>query len=411
MNDVLIIGSGPSALTLAVACGRQGLSVLCVALDPMQRWKQNFGSWTDEMVGSELETCIDKSWANPLVFTPHRTALHQNYSRIDTPKLQEHLLNTAQELGITLRAGRVLSVDHQPTHSTVTLSGGEALKARLIVDATGHTENFLKKSGGHASAWQVAYGQFLRVEGGHPWAADEMVLMDYRIPDRVRGHRDWNRSPTFLYVMPMSSDLVFVEETVLIHRPGISMQVLADRLAVRLADVGIRASSVESEEHCMIRMIGANPEIGQRTVGFGAAGGMIHPATGYSVTRVFREAPIMAGVLANHLDEGGSPARAAAAAWGALWPADRRRQWELYGFGADMLCQLDARQCQAFFNAFFAMQPKLWRGFHSATLPASGVAQAMSSLFFKSRASTKRMLLSAGASRKGIRLMRELMRA
>ncbi|MEL6342613.1 MAG: lycopene cyclase family protein [Myxococcota bacterium] len=409
MNDILIIGSGPAALTLAAACGEHGLSVCVVAPDPDARWKQNFGTWEDELHGSEFETCVDRTWSNPLAYTPKRQDLRRSYARINTPKLQDMVHAKVDAVGVRLRRGTVRSVDHMSTHSVVALTKGDNLCARIVVDATGHSKNFLRKSGGWSDAWQTAYGQLLRVRGGHPWSDDEMVLMDFRVPSGA--NRGWRRRPTFLYVMPMGPDHVFVEETVLIQRPMIGMDELRARLQVRMRDVGLSVASVEEEERCVIRMIGARPVIGQRTLAFGASAGMIHPASGYSVSRVLQQAPHLAETLAAHLGAGVDLTTTSQAAWATLWPQDRQRQWELYGFGADMLCALSAAQLQQFFQAFFAMRPELWHGYLSATLPPTGIAKAMSSLFLNARMSTQRMLLSAGASRRGITLLRGMMRA
>ena len=69
------------------------------------------------------------------------------------------------------------------------------------------------------------------------------------------------------------------------------------------------------------------------------------------------------------------------AAWQALWPAARQRQWALYRFGAQILCDLDAHDTRRFFDAFFKIDSSLWTGFMSATLSPLGLARAMAAVF------------------------------
>ena len=205
--------------------------------------------------------------------------------------------------------------------------------------------------------------------------------MDFTGPDEP---------PSFLYAQPLSRDRVFVEETVLIGRPEVPVARLQDRLYRRLSRLGVSIENIEHTEQCRIQMIGPQPVFGQRTVGFGAAAGMIHPATGYHLARL--------------------PATAARAAWSALWPAERRQQWALYRFGAKVLCELDGDDTRRFFSAFFAIEPALWSGFLSATLSPLSLARAMATVFSAASLSTRRQLLSAGASGSGLELLRDLSR-
>ena len=62
---------------------------------------------------------------------------------------------------------------------------------------------------------------------------------------------------------------------------------LKRRLLKRLEFHGIEFAlgSVREEEFCYIPMGGAMPTIPQRVVGFGGAAGLVHPATGYMISR------------------------------------------------------------------------------------------------------------------------------
>ncbi|CAI5963116.1 unnamed protein product [Closterium sp. NIES-65] len=103
---------------------------------------------------------------------------------------------------------------------------------------------------------------------------------------------------------------------------------------------------------------GSLPLTTQQHLGFGAAASMIHPATGYSITRSLTEAPHYATALAAALR---SPSRtsleAATQAWDHLWSAERKRQQSFMIFGLELILQLDAPATRDFFNAFFKLPP------------------------------------------------------
>lgn len=64
----------------------------------------------------------------------------------------------------------------------------------------------------------------------------------------------------------------------------------------------------------------------QTVTAFGAAANLVHPATGFSVSRSFREAPAFADELARAVREGVPVAEASRRVWDKLWPEERRAQ-------------------------------------------------------------------------------------
>ena len=73
---------------------------------------------------------------------------------------------------------------------------------------------------------------------------------------------------------------------------------------------------------------GPLPKARQEHVGFGAAANLVHPATGYSVTRSMGVAPDVARVIADSLRAadatGASSAEVAEKAWDTLWSDELR---------------------------------------------------------------------------------------
>ena len=394
--DLLVLGSGPSALVLAVEAANRGMRVSCIAPRPEARWSQNFGSWSDELAGTVAADCVEASWAAPQVSTPRRAdvILDRRYARVHTPRLQARLREACADAGVVIERGSAVGISHSDHGASVTLSDGCTRAAAAVVDATGAGSPFLSRRGNQVPGYQTAYGQLIRVTG-HPWRCGEMVLMDWSPSNGVRDIDDEADTPSFLYAMPLGWDLLFVEETVLVRRPPTSHWELARRLDRRLERLGIQRVAVLEEEFCTISMGGPSPVLGQRTVGFGAAAGLVHPASGYSLARSLQHAPAVADALVAGLAE--SPAAASQAAWAALWPEDRRRSWELFRFGMDVLCSLDRDATGRFFDAFFDLPSERWAGFLSATLPPSGVSRAMAELFAHADIGTRLTLMGHGA--------------
>ena len=217
-------------------------------------------------------------------------------------------------------------------------------------------------------------------------------------------------APSFLYAMPgeegekeenetsSSSPTptrrrVFLEETCLVSRPPLPFSTLQRRLHRRLNAAGVKVISIEDEEWSFIPVGGPLPRGDQLLTAFGAAGGLVHPATGYSVARSLREAPVVAAAVAKAVEEekkkrstdassdssnsspfatsGIAPEALSSAFWGALWPADARRAAAFHVFGMELLAKLGPADTDAFFGAFFALPARLWRGFLSSRLSSA----------------------------------------
>lgn len=125
------------------------------------------------------------------------------------------------------------------------------------------------------------------------------------------------------------------------------------------------------------------PDPSRPLTAFGAAAGLVHPATGYSLARSLAEAPAFAAAAAAALKNDASPSSSSAAAvsaavWASLWPASRRKAAAFQLFGMELLARLGPADTDAFFRTFFALPAPLWRGFLASTLsPASLVGFAL----------------------------------
>jgi lycopene beta-cyclase len=302
--------------------------------------------------------------------------LDRCYAMFATDRLQHVLRARADASGCGIETGTVRRIEHDDLGSTLELTDGRDLRSSVVIDASGAASRFLTRSSDDAPAWQVAYGQLIDVPS-HPWFEGEMVLMDWR---PIESRATVAELPTFLYVLPLGKNLLFVEETSLCARPAAAISTLQSRLHRRLRGLGIETRDVLAEEHCRIPMGLPLPRRDQRTLGYGVAAGRVHPATGYQLARSLETAPAMARAIANALGTNG-PIEASAAGWRAVWPREDILQWELYAFGTNFLCSLGAQDLRLFFRAFFSLPTAEWHGFLSGTLGVPRLARAMGRVF------------------------------
>lgn len=281
-----------------------------------------------------------------------------------------------------------VQADQRTTH--VRTSSGVEMNCRLVTVAAGAAAGkFLKfEEDAPIVAAQTAYGIEAEVEGyADAYSPDLMTFMDFRrhhtgLWDEgglrleagkhpANGEGLWGtagEAPSFLYAMPLGGNRVFLEETCLVAKPALPFAVLKRRLDRRLRALGIRVKEVHEEEWSYIPVGGPLPLGDQSLTAFGAAANMVHPATGFSVSRSFREAPRVAEEMAAVLSAGLPVPQAAARVWDRLWPQENRTQASFHVFGMELLASLDLKDTNSFFSTFFSLPTYYWRGFLASRL-------------------------------------------
>lgn len=376
--DLLVLGAGPAGLAVATSAAAHGMRVACVDPAPRAPWQRSFGMWSCEAAELGDLAPIEASWARPVVdlggASPAasereeegRFVLDAPYCRIDVAELQRRLHASAVAGDVELVTGRAVAVSALGRKIRVDLEGGGAIRAEVVVDASGAASPWIQRGARRAPAFQVAFGRLVEVDS-HPFAPGEMALMDYRpIPGEAS-------LPTFLYALPLGPHRIFVEETSLAGRPAVPLAVLERRLDSRLRHLGIIARRHTVEERCVIPLGIARSRRDQDVLAFGAAAGMVHPATGYQLARALRLAPRVAARLA----ASGGPRSRIRAAFDVVWPPGQQRAWELYTFGMETLLRLDHAGIRRFFRAFFAQDRATWLPYLRGTASPVGVARAM----------------------------------
>lgn len=358
---MVVAGGGPAGRALARACARRGLATILVDPAPARRWQATYGLWADELpsIPAGAVACAPST---TLAFGTGPHILERQYLVADNDGLRDWLSG-----GYAVVAGTVSEARHGRHGTSVRLSDGRVLAAGLVFDVSGARRVL---SGGMPKGnryEQTAFGAILPAEEAQRLAdcPDTAVFMDWR-----------GTESGFLYLLPLGDGTVLVEETSLARRPGLPLDLLATRLRARLAAAGIDHRGREERVRIVLDL--PFPRRGP-VVPFGVSAGLVHPATGYSVAISVRLADPVADAVASAWDDG--PARAAAAARRALWPASARAVHRLRRHGLRALCGMPPELVPVFFDLFFSLPTDLQRAFTSGREDVSGTTEAMSALF------------------------------
>lgn len=348
-----VIGDGPAGLAIAAACAGTGLTVRVHGEG--RAWDPSYAAWRDEvpMVPDEVFTSVTPivDVVAPGAGVPRRHRIDRSYGVFDNQALRSHLLG-ALPAG-SFEPGRITPDD--------LAAGPAALGADVMVIATG--ADLTSPPG----SWQTAHGVVLHeVPEQLDLDPAAVTLMDWRQPLEGPGG-----PASFCYVVPVH-DGWLVEETVLAADPAFAPDLLRQRLIARLGPGGeeVLAGAVRIEE-VRIPMGASRPTTGRPgMVPFGAAAGLIHPATGYSVAASLRAAPRVAAAIA----AGDDPSA-------ALWPRPYRRARVLHDYGLAALVRLDAAETGAFFDAFFGLPTERWADYLRVDVTPARLAGVMARVF------------------------------
>ncbi len=397
--DILILGSGPAALCLASELAKQNLYIKGISTKaPNEKWENTYGIWASELEELGLESLLSHRWSKTVSFFGNGETEKGNiptnhkydYGLINQEAFQNELLNKCN--GIEWLNDTAKEISEKNNLSEVVCLSGIRLKARLVIDASGHKSNFVKRPAKNAIAQQAAYG-IVGKFSSPPVKEDHFVLMDFR-PDHLN-HQEQLSSPSFLYAMDLGNETFFVEETSLASYPALSQDDLRKRLFIRLKNKGIKVKEVFHEENCLFPMNLPLPFKKQFVLGFGGAASMVHPASGYMIGSLLRRAPLLAEKLAIFLKEPNlSSLELATRGWRVLWPYELTQRHKLYQYGLNRLMSFDESRLRSFFSNFFKLSTKEWVGFLTNTLPLPKLIYVMTKMFINSPLKVKLGMLN-----------------
>lgn len=343
--DLIICGLGPAGRAVAHRALAAGRSVTVLDPHPDRIWTPTYAAWADELPGWLAPAAIAATVPAPTAWALREHRIDRAYQVLDTAALQRALRID----GAVVRAERALEIGPGWVRTETGVVHGER-----VVDARG-----LSRSPRRAE--QTAYGIVLA-------GTDRTLFMDWR-PDNGADPAD---PPSFLYAVPLGPDTVLYEETCLAGRPALAPDVLRTRLEHRLRARGITHTGAEPVERVRFPIEGGAPGRGR----FGAAGGLTHPATGYSVATALR----LADAVVTDARRDTSRVHTVAA---------------LRRAGLRSLLALAPADIPVFFDAFFALPVPLQRAYLSGHDDPRGTVAAMRALFTALPPRPRRTLVTA----------------
>jgi len=297
--DILILGSGPAALCLASELAKQDLNIKGISTkSPNEKWENTYGIWASELEELGLESLLSHRWCETVSFFGNGnnkkgnipTKHNYDYGLINQEAFQNELLKKCK--GIEWLNETAKDIKQKNKLSEVICFSGLKINARLVIDASGHKSNFIKRPVQNEIAQQAEYG-IVGKFSSPPVNKDQFVLMDYRNDHLNEEQR--KEPPTFLYAMDMGNGKYFLEETSLGLVNPLTMENLKERLEKRLSYRNISITSMQHEElGLFLPMNMPIPDFKQQILGYGGAASMVHPASGYLIGNVLRRAPLVA---------------------------------------------------------------------------------------------------------------------
>jgi len=387
--DILILGSGPAALCLASELAKQNLNIMGISTkSPYEKWENTYGIWASELEELGLDSLLSHRWSKTLSYFGdglnkkgnNPTKHFYDYGLINQEAFQNELLKSCKDIQWLNETAKLIKSENK--HSEVICFSGLTLKARLVIDASGHNSKFIKRPLLKEVAQQAAYG-IVGKFSSPPVNKDQFVLMDFR-SDHLN-NEELLESPSFRYAMDLGSETYFVEETSLASYPALSQDHLKKRLLSRLNNKGVKIEEIFHEEICLFPMNLPLPYKNQSVLGFGGSASMVHPASGYMIGSLLRRAPFLAKKLAIFLKEPQYSSRELATrGWSVLWPYELTQRHKLYQYGLRRLMSFDESRLRSFFSNFFKLSTKEWVGFLTNTLPLPKLIYVMSKMFINS---------------------------
>ncbi len=280
--DIAIVGGGLSGglIALALARHRPDLTVRLIEASPAiggnHRW-----SW--------FETDLSPAGA-ALMAGFRKTTWNDGYA-IHFPLLKRelgasYLSLTSEDFAAALGrelANRTIMVNRQVADieaGAVHLVDGSSITARSVIDCRGFSPTRTLRGG-----WQVFMGRHVRTADPH--GITKPVIMDACV-DQIAPAGNGG-AYRFVYVLPLGSHDVFVEDTYYADRPDLDRSMLSGRIDQYCRRNGLDGEPVHFETGVLPVITGGDFgafQVEHRIPGVaiaGGRGGFVHPLTSYTL--------------------------------------------------------------------------------------------------------------------------------
>lgn len=307
--DYLLVGGGlqNALVVLALLERRPQSRVALVEREPVLGGNHTWCFHAGDVDGAGerlLEPLVARRWgAYEVHFPDFSRTLEETYAVIPSARLDEVVRArfAEQPLWALLTGAEAADISARE----VVLTGGQRLRAEVVVDARGPL----------AFPEQVpaGYQKFLGLELQlrRPSAQRRPILMDARVSQRDGFH--------FLYLLPLDERRVLLEDTLYSASPLLDPGAARDAIFDHAARAGLEVEAVAREERGVLPLPltpAPPPAEGEGPLRAGYQGGWFHPTTGYSLPVALR----LAWHLASH-----APGELFGPSWARLVRAHRRQ--------------------------------------------------------------------------------------
>jgi lycopene beta-cyclase len=347
--DIAIAGGGLAGglIALALAEKRPDLRVIIVEAERRLGGNHVWSFFDSDVAAGDrwlVEPLICHCWEGyDIAFPAHTRTLEAVYNSIESERLDELVRARLGNDGIV--TGKIDTL----TEATLTLTSGETITARHVIDARGPGDLSTLQVG-----WQKFLGQSLTIPGGH--GLTRPIVMDASV-EQVDGYR-------FIYCLPFDAETVFVEDTYYSDTPELDLPLVRDRIAEYAAAKGWVSNSNAREETGVLPVVmGGDFDAYWNSTGPGNAkaglrSGMFHATTGYSLPDAVRMASAIPALI--DLEPG---------AFAAAIKARAAKQWKAGGFyrmlDAMLFRAAEPAKRYKVLDRFYRLSPGLIRRFYA----------------------------------------------
>lgn len=360
--DVVIVGGGlAGGLTaLALHGARPNFRIAVIeagkTIGGNHRWSW-FDSDLDDRGRALLAPVRKTEWAAgyDVRFPELKRTLHTGYTSMSSVDFHEGIVRTlpAQALYLGRKATTIEA-------SGVTLDDGTRLDARLVVDARSFQPSRHLRGG-----WQVFMGRHMRLD--QPHGEEHPMIMDADV-EQLAPHGNGS-AYRFVYVLPLSSHDVFIEDTYYADDPKLDRAALSGRIDQYARDKGWHKGVPVGHEAGLLPVLtGGDFEAYQAEVRIpgvvvtGARGGFTHPLTSYTIPIAVENALALA-------EEADLPSSQLV----AVFEARGRRHWSRTGYyrllARFLFFAADPEKRFVIFQRFYGLGQGLIERFYAARSP------------------------------------------
>lgn len=296
-HDLVIVGGGLAGGLIALALHRHAPKCRFLLVEAGRtlgghhRW-----SWFETDLGAQAQALMAEFSLNgwdegyDITFPGLGRTLPTSYRSLASAEFHRALIAALPPERVMLES-KATQVDADG----VTLADGTRIASRRVIDCRP-----FRASPHLAGGWQVFLGQHFKCE--QPHGLTRPVIMDASV-DQVAPYGN-EAAYRFVYVLPLSPDEVFIEDTYYADQPKMDAEVLKGRVAEYAHRNGWKGQVIDQEAGILPVVSGGNFRAAMNEIAIpgvavaGARGGFSHPLTSYTLPFAADNALAIANLLA-----------------------------------------------------------------------------------------------------------------